>query len=202
MEQARLRLQSALKFTETLISAIPVPMFFKDRQGRYLGCNPAFCEFTGYTSEQLKGKTVLELWPGEFAEVYHRKDLELINRPERQVYEFQVLDKNKVPRPTLWAKNVFRDEHGQVAGIVGAFQDITERKQAEEALLKLNQDLDRRVKDRTTELEAKNKELARMNRLFVGRELRMVELKQRIRGLEDKAGQPAVDAAADEPRKD
>lgn len=41
-----------------------------------------------------------------------------------------------------------------------------------------------RVKERTAELEAKNAELERMNRLFVGRELRMVELKQKINELE------------------
>jgi hypothetical protein len=44
------------------------------------------------------------------------------------------------------------------------------------------------VKQRTTELEEKNTELYKMNRLFVNRELRMVELKQRIRELEEKSG--------------
>jgi PAS domain S-box-containing protein len=48
----------------------------------------------------------------------------------------------------------------------------------------LNEQLEQRVKERTTELEEKNAELYKMNRLFVGRELRMVELKERIRELE------------------
>ncbi|MDA8429740.1 MAG: hypothetical protein M0T70_10840 [Geobacteraceae bacterium] len=42
---------------------------------------------------------------------------------------------------------------------------------------------------RTAELAAKNTELERMNRLFVGRELRMVELKERIRALEQQSGE-------------
>jgi hypothetical protein len=42
------------------------------------------------------------------------------------------------------------------------------------------------VKERTAELEAKNAELARLNKIFIGRELRMVELKERIRELEKK----------------
>ena len=44
------------------------------------------------------------------------------------------------------------------------------------------------MKERTAELAAKNVELERMNRIFVGRELRMVELKERIRELEEKPG--------------
>ncbi|MBJ6727382.1 PAS domain S-box protein [Geomesophilobacter sediminis] len=67
--------------------------------------------------------------------------------------------------------------------IVSLF-DITARKQAEEALWQLNAELERRVGLRTAELEAKNRELERVNRLFIGRELRMVELKEQIRKLE------------------
>lgn len=67
---------------------------------------------------------------------------------------------------------------------IGTIQDITERKQVEEALVKVNEELDRRVQERTAELEAKNAELERLNKIFVGRELRMVELKERIRELE------------------
>lgn len=60
----------------------------------------------------------------------------------------------------------------------------TERKLAEEALSRLNEELDLRVKQRTAELEQKNAELEKMNRLFVGRELRMKELKEKIVQIE------------------
>lgn len=50
--------------------------------------------------------------------------------------------------------------------------------------------LENRVKERTAELENRNSELERLNRLFVDRELRMVELKQIIRALEDKLNGP------------
>jgi len=68
--------------------------------------------------------------------------------------------------------------------ILGVFRDISERKRAEEALRVLNSELEERVKERTAELAAKNAELEKMNKLFVGRELKMVELKERIKELE------------------
>jgi len=71
------------------------------------------------------------------------------------------------------------------ASLLGDFSwEIVIRKQAEEALLRLNVELEQRVRQRAAELEKKIAELARLNRVFVGRELRMVELKERIRELE------------------
>lgn len=83
-----------------------------------------------------------------------------------------------------------REAAGQVVMLRGTLQDITERKRAEEEIRKLNAELEQRVRDRTDELEKKNAELERMNRLFVGRELRMIELKKRIAELERKIESP------------
>jgi PAS domain S-box-containing protein len=77
---------------------------------------------------------------------------------------------------------------GTLAKILVSLADISSRKQAEEAVMKLNEELDRRVHERTAELEKTNKELQKLNKLFVGRELRMVGLKEKIRELEKKNG--------------
>ena len=135
LSSAQRKLERGLKFQKALLLAIPTPIFYKDRQGRYLGCNRAFTEMMGVTSEELAGKTVQELWPGELAETYHREDLELMRQPQLlQCYESQVLDKHGVRRDVIFAKDVFFDENDQMVGIVGAVLDITERKQAEMAM--------------------------------------------------------------------
>lgn len=121
-------------FMESVLKSIPVPVFFKDTEGRYIGCNDKFTEVMGVSSEEIEGKTVYELWPGEHAEKYHEKDIELINNPEYQMYEFEVIDKKGETVPVIYAKTVFTDLSGNIAGIIGSFFDISERKQAEDAL--------------------------------------------------------------------
>jgi PAS domain S-box-containing protein len=76
--------------------------------------------------------------PGDQAETYHRKDLELLKNPRHQVYEFAVRDKSGRNQPVVFAKDVFRDETGKVAGIIGAFLDISSLKQAEKSLAEVN----------------------------------------------------------------
>jgi PAS domain S-box-containing protein len=123
------------QFIASLLRAIPVAVFYKDKDGRYLGCNDMFTEVMGVTAEQIRGKTVQELWPSELAEKYHSMDLELIRNREHQVYEFKVKAKDGLLHPVIYAKDVFLDKNGEVTGLVGAFLDISGRKQSEEALL-------------------------------------------------------------------
>jgi len=121
-------------FITSLLRAIPVAVFYKDKEGRYLGCNDAFTKFMGVTADDIRGKTVYELWPGEHAAKYHEMDLELMQNQGHQEYEFEVKANDGEAHPVLFAKDVYLDDNGEVAGLVGAFLDITELKQAEEVL--------------------------------------------------------------------
>jgi PAS domain S-box-containing protein len=129
-------LERQLRFLETLLQTIPMAVFYKDSEGRYLGCNEEFAKITGVTKEGLAGKTVYELWPGELSETYHRQDLDLLKNPAIQVYDFKLRNAKGELRDVEYHKNVFLDEKGSVAGVIGAFLDITDRKRAEEALLR------------------------------------------------------------------
>ncbi|MGD0845334.1 MAG: PAS domain S-box protein [Geobacteraceae bacterium] len=127
-------LERQLRFVETLLRTIPMAVFYKDTEGRYFGCNEEFTKITGVTKEDIAGKTVYELWPGELSETYHLQDLDLLKNPAIQVYDFKVSNYKGELLDVLYHKNVFLDEKGRVAGVIGAFLDITERKRAEEAL--------------------------------------------------------------------
>jgi PAS domain S-box-containing protein len=86
------------------------------------------------------------------------------------------------------ASNYTEEDARQIEGIMSSVQLLVERKKAEVALRTLNEELEQRVQKRTTELSTKNSELERLNKLFIGRELRMMELKERIQELEDTLG--------------
>jgi PAS domain S-box-containing protein len=100
--------------------------------------------------------------------------------------EFRIVRPNGTIRYLKADSQTFRDEDNKPLRMVGSNIDISERKQVEEEIRRLNEELEQRVQVRTEELAAKYAELERANRLFVGRELRMIELKGRIKELEDK----------------
>ena len=121
-----------------LLEAIPIPVFYKDREGRYLGFNKAFETFFGENKEHLIGKRVFDISPHELAKVYHAKDVELFEKPGIQVYDSQVQDANGVLHNVIFHKASLIDAQGSITGLIGAILDITERKQAEEKIHELS----------------------------------------------------------------
>lgn len=128
-----------LRFTEVLLKSIPIPVFFLDSTGRYTGSNKAFTKQLGLSNNQIKGKTVLELWPSEHAEELYQKDLKILEDKKIQKTETTIIDKQGNKRDVIMIKNVFYDETGDVAGIVGTYIDITEQKDVENILRKSEQ---------------------------------------------------------------
>ena len=121
-------------FVSTLLNTIPIPIFYKDTEGRYIGFNKSFEEFFGQTQQELTGKSVFEIAPRQLAEVDHAKDLELLQHSGSQVYESQVEDVRGVVHDVVFHKATFTDPDGRVRGLIGAILDITERKGVEETL--------------------------------------------------------------------
>ena len=134
----RKRAEEALKESESslniLLEAIPIPVFYKDREGRYLGFNKAFENFYGKSKEQLISKSVFDISPPELAKVYRAEDIKLFEKPGIQVYDSQVLDSHGILHDVIFHKASLTDKQGSVTGLIGAILDITERKRAEEAL--------------------------------------------------------------------
>lgn len=143
------------EFLQRLIDTIPNPIFYKDRDGRYLGCNQAFLDFIGTERQGLVGRTVEELAPADLAARYREMDEELLAGGGTQVYEHQVQAADGSQRSVLFSKASYQDVGGGIGGLVGVILDITERQQAEQRIRDLNLALQRQ----TAELLAGNREL-------------------------------------------
>ena len=135
----RKRTEEALRqsedFLKTLINAIPTPVFYKDRDGKYLGFNNAFEDFFGESKERLIGKSVFDVNPPELAEIYYSRDDELFHNGGVQRYESQWKDAHGELRDFIFNKALFTDSKGNIGGLIGVLLDITDRKRAEKALI-------------------------------------------------------------------
>lgn len=124
---------------QSVLDALPVPVFFKNRQGAYQGCNKAFTEIMGKRSDELLGMTVFDLSPHDLAQVYFDADEALMASGGEQRYEAQIQTPSGERRDVMFYKAVLRDAQGQVTGLVGTLLDITERKALETRLADLAQ---------------------------------------------------------------
>jgi two-component system, cell cycle sensor histidine kinase and response regulator CckA len=127
-------LRSQLSFLEAILNAIPSPTFYKDADCRYQGCNRAFLTFLGVSREQIVGKTAFDLAPPDLAATYDTMDRALLASGGAQVYESPTRAADGSMRDVVFNKVAYRNADGSLGGIVGVMIDITDRKQAEEAL--------------------------------------------------------------------
>ncbi|MDD3135687.1 MAG: PAS domain S-box protein [Methanoregula sp.] len=121
-------------FLQRLIETISNPIFYKDKEGVYTGCNTAFERYIGLPKDHIIGRTVYGIAPKELADIYDAKDKELIDQPGTQVYESQVRYADGSLHEVIFNKSTFFDADGNTAGLVGIIQDITGRKRDEAAL--------------------------------------------------------------------
>jgi PAS domain S-box-containing protein len=123
-----------LRVAQELIEVLPIPVFFKGRDGKYLGVNLAWEEFFGLSRWSIIGGQVHDLYPGApgIAERHRVMDEELWSHPGKQSYEIPLTMRDGRVRHTIYYKATFSRADGEVAGLIGTIVDITERKQAEQ----------------------------------------------------------------------
>ncbi|MBN2469724.1 MAG: PAS domain-containing protein, partial [Anaerolineae bacterium] len=136
MHTAQQALRESQQMLQLVLDAIPTRVFWKDRQLRFLGCNRAFAEDAGLKDQRaIVGMTDYEMpWKAQ-AQAYRAADLRVIEN-EEQFTDLeepqQRLDGNRYWLRTN--KLPLRDPDGSIVGVMGTYEDVTERKQAHDRL--------------------------------------------------------------------
>jgi PAS domain S-box-containing protein len=145
---------------QALTEVSPVGIFYTDASGNCLYVNERWCEIAGITCEEAFGEGWVQgIHPDDrdrvFAEWYRTAQEQL---PFKSEYRFQGLNSSQVKWVLGQAVRQI-GENGELKGYVGTITDITERKQVEEENKRLNESLELRVADRTTEIKIYNQKL-------------------------------------------
>jgi len=154
---------------EAILTAAPDIIVEADTEQVYTWSNRAGFEFFG---EDFLGQPVAAYVVGE-ANISTLFQASADGAAKANYVENWQRRKDGEVRLLAWWSSELKDEHGRVTRVISTARDITERKQAEEAL------------------QREYAELERFNRVTLGRELRMIELKKEINTLLNAAGQPA-----------
>ena len=125
----------------SLLDSDPDIVFFKNTDGVYLGCNPAFVEFVGRPRNEIVGKTDHDLFDKEVADWFEEQDRQMLaeRNPRHNEEWVTYSDGRKVLLDTL--KTPYWGPDGELVGVLGISRDITEQKQAQEELKKERQRL-------------------------------------------------------------
>jgi PAS domain S-box-containing protein len=148
-------------FLQNVVENIPDMIFVKDADTlRFVRLNKAGEQLLGYTREELLGKTDHDFFPAHEADFFVENDRAVLTRntlldtPEESIHTQhlgeRILHTKKIP---------LCDPEGRPRYLLGISADITDQKRAEDAIRRLNAELEQRIRDRTADLEMVNHEL-------------------------------------------
>jgi PAS domain S-box-containing protein len=150
---------------QTILDSIPAWVFYKNTDNHFIRVNKTFADAMNTPREEMEGKSLFDIYPKDQADKYLADDNYVIKTGKPRL---NIIETMKTPKGLLWIKVdkvPYLDANGKIIGIIGFAIDITAQKMAEDKIKKHNE------------------EMEKMNQFMVGRELKMVELKQEIAEL-------------------
>lgn len=120
---------------QIIFDSVPAMIFYKDRDNRILDLNAPAAAVMGRSVEELRGKATEDVLPRDIAQALHEDDLQVIRseKPKLGIIEAHPDGQGKMH----WVRTdkvPYRDDRGQVKGVIVLSLDITDRKAAEEAV--------------------------------------------------------------------
>ncbi len=137
--QRRVKLERALsnrlEFDKVLLDTIPNPIYYKNTEGKFLGCNIAFANLVSSTRDQVIGQTAFDFFPEEVASKNTKIDKELLETFSTSTSEFTYYTPSNEMKHIILNKAVYKNIDSSIGGIVCIMDDITERVQQKQFLI-------------------------------------------------------------------
>jgi len=128
-------LSNQLKFDKVLLDTLPNPIYYKNIDGRFLGCNIAFANLAHHKRIDVIGKTAFDFFPRDIAIKNTKADKQLLKTLGTHTSELTLHSQQEGMRYFILNKAVYLNIDGSVGGIVCIMDDITERVQQKQFLI-------------------------------------------------------------------
>ncbi len=128
-------LSNQLKFEKVLLNTIPHAIYYKNRDGKLIGCNDAFAKLFNTSRKEVIGKTAFDFFPKEIAQRNVAIDAKILKEQITDISEITLHFSNLQMKYFILNKAAYEDINGNIGGIVCIMDDITERVQQKQFLI-------------------------------------------------------------------
>ncbi|RXJ86865.1 ABC transporter substrate binding protein [Arcobacter sp. CECT 8985] len=128
-------LSNRLEFDKVLLDTIPNAIYYKNVDGKFIGCNLAFANLMGLSKQSVVGKTAYDFFPIDIAKKNIKIDEKLLETLKTDTSEMALHFSDKKIKYFILNKAVYKNINGRIGGIVCIMDDITERVQQKQFLI-------------------------------------------------------------------
>jgi PAS domain S-box-containing protein len=166
-KQAEEAIFNSREMLRTVLDTIPQRVFWKDRNSIYLGCNKPLAQDCGFADpSEVVGKTDYETTSATTADLYRADEREVMETGRAKLnYEETQVKPDGTQAWLMTSKVPLHGNDGRVIGILGTYEDITERKRAEVRIREYSDHLEELVSKRTAQIQELERQQAQMEKL-------------------------------------
>lgn len=158
------KIKSEQKILQTLMDTNPNPLYYKDKEGKYIGCNKGFEKIIGLSKNEIFGKTVKDIPIIHTTYDHEKVDNELLKTGKIKKYQTTISFSDNIKHEFEIIKTIYKNPDSSVAGILCIMVDITHLKKQEKKIREQQKEIHEKEKEKLqAEIKFKKKELADMS---------------------------------------